>query len=633
MARRLPRWLCGVRQLTAALVIVTLGTACATPLQSEHGSPSNPAQATPESTETRDPAYFPFASSSPWNTAIGSGAQFADSSDATTLAFQMRDTEVNRERWTAGVSIADQNDPVALVQNPRTNAILDVARIQPKAVLPGGDDRWFSAIQPDRRSAWDFYGFTPAEGGFNSTWWAPIDLYGSGMGRGTRASHMALLGGLIRQADIDQGAIKHALVTAVDFTQLKHGYVWPADSEDSAGSARYSGEIPMGSLFAIPPDVDITKLGLGPEGTILARTLQDYGTYIGHAGGTVNLSMEPTSSPAFEAAIEEPWRILRNLLRMVTNNSAEAIAGGGTPRVPALPELSSDDRPNGPLAPMSEHKPGPVEGLVAGLSTTDAITMFWQTSPDTTSYDTRYRTSSSGAPRRGPTVSTPTSRVTGLGPPGSAFDVSVRARNSIGAGKWSDWLRVELAPPPTTLASDSFDRSDTDPGSLGGLDNAHGGILDGLEWSVTAQMAITEQDVGGPVSTSRRATVDLGTSNGYVEVEVAAVDGGVVGRYSDDRNYYQFRYLAKSDRLLLEKRVDGRTTTLWRSKTGAFVPGQGSTIGISCDGPTIAAYLDGKEVHKMTDLSLQSGTRWGIRSGTAGTPFRLANWIAQDVGA
>ena len=38
----------------------------------------------------------------------------------------------------------------------------------------------------------------------------------------------------------------------------------------------------MGSLLAIPPDIDITQIGVGSSGPAfeIARALQDYGAYI-----------------------------------------------------------------------------------------------------------------------------------------------------------------------------------------------------------------------------------------------------------------------------------------------------------------------------------------------------------------
>jgi len=292
---------------------------------------------------TRDPVFFPFASDSPWNTPIGSNAEFADNGDITTQHFIKIATNVNRLRWSVGIGIATIDDPYtevtfldfsSKIPQPANNPP-EPLRIPPDAMLTGGSDGWFAAIQPDRRTAWDFYALTRESNGYTTRYWKKIDLCGSGINGGTRASKMALLGGLIRQADIDRGAIDHALAMSIWYTQLKQGYVWPASSEDGA-SEEYSGSIPMGSLFAIPGTIDVNFLGLSRFGLMLARCLQNYGAYVAMSGAAVAIVLEMSVAEEVQNSLKADWRVLRGLMRRVTNNNVTSVGGGGDPRVPLL---------------------------------------------------------------------------------------------------------------------------------------------------------------------------------------------------------------------------------------------------------------------------------------------------------
>lgn len=295
----------------------------------------------------RNPIFFPFASNSPWNTPVGSSASFADAADPSTRDFLSLPGTVNRLRWSVGLGITTCDDPYALIMHVDPTGIIrpfvnppEPLRVPVDPIFTGGTDGWYTSIQPDGHTAWDFYALRKVLGGFATPYWRKIDLYGSGIDGGTRASRMALLGGLVRNADLEAGEINHALAISATYSQLKKGYVWPATAEDDR-SDEYFGSIPMGSLFAIPGDVDIETLGLGPLGLMLARCLQNYGAYITHSGAAVTISLEMTVSAAMQADIAANWAVLQRLMRRIKNNDVIAVGGGGSPRVPLLPELRS----------------------------------------------------------------------------------------------------------------------------------------------------------------------------------------------------------------------------------------------------------------------------------------------------
>jgi hypothetical protein len=183
-----------------------------------------------------------------------------------------------------------------------------------------------------------------------------IDAKGDGTGwwNGRRASMIPSFAGLIRIGEISNGKIPHAISIIMSPTMLTQQAAWPAYSFDR--NSGYSGTLPMGSLLAIPPSVDISSLGLTASGKVLAKALQDYGAYIVDRGGPGGF--------VFLAELNNPeirwdnWRndvtIVGHTLQLVLNNSAKTPGGGGTPRVPLAPPFYDDaSEPIRPAAPCS----------------------------------------------------------------------------------------------------------------------------------------------------------------------------------------------------------------------------------------------------------------------------------------
>jgi hypothetical protein len=279
---------------------------------------------------------------------------------------------------------------------------------------------------------------------------------------------------------------------------------------------------------------------------------------------------------------------------------------------------------------LADAPPAQVTGLTAGTATGTTQPLAWDAAALTTGYPVQYKRSIDSTWTTFGTVTGTAVTVTGL-TPGTSYDYRVAAQNNAGTGPYSSTVTASTAAAATVLASDSFNRANSS--TLGALDYAQGGSVTGLTWANTGQLQIIDNQVGGTVSTTRWATVDLGVTDGYCEAEMAAVDGGVVGRYTDTTSYYQFRYVSTTGILILEKRFGGATNVLWSSSAGVFTPGPGQKIGIDCHGTTIGAYVNGVLVQAVTDTSITTGTRWGMRSGANSTAFRLDNWLAKTAAA
>jgi hypothetical protein len=196
------------------------------------------------------------------------------------------------------------------------------------------------------------------------------DIYGSGVGSwigGHGGSGLTGVGGSLRVWEVQGDApITHALKVnlTVDFLSgTNGGYRWPAIVADSGyddpGSwAYYAGSVPalrMGSLLALPPNVDIQGIGLQtPMGLRIARALQDYGAYVVDANPNTwnphTLDIEYGVQQAMEARygydidsnpMASDLLKLFTRLHVVDNNGPTSIGGGGIPRVPLAPPISN----------------------------------------------------------------------------------------------------------------------------------------------------------------------------------------------------------------------------------------------------------------------------------------------------
>jgi len=317
-------------------------------------TPARPPDAVAAADAPRDAALWPFSADSPWNTSLGSGAEYT-TIDSPGFS-SSRGANLNVADWSYPVFIATPNDAqrkfywrdgkelIATIRAP------DDARQDPQAdgsllIINDARDAVVEMWQASRLSNGDWEGSVTVK----------HDLRGSGFYndyRGIRAGGMAALGGLIRRDELINRNIPHALAVAVRPKAMnrrapgRKPFVWPASWADGGDGGDYAatGNLHMGSLLAIPPDVDIDGLGLSPQGLAVARALQDYGAYIvDQGGGNIIYYAEPASADILRTSAEELGR-LTQYLKVVANNSKSNVGGGGKPRRAAPSALRSMPR-------------------------------------------------------------------------------------------------------------------------------------------------------------------------------------------------------------------------------------------------------------------------------------------------
>ncbi len=341
-----------VSRLPAACLIAAVAVTMA--MSARGGS----ARQAPESSAPppRDAAYWPFSANSPWNTSLGANANYAKIDSPGFSA--NGGANLNVKDWSYPVFIASETDPVRNFFWRDSNELIarmrapDDARADRQAdgsliIINDAHDADVEMWQARRRP--------------NGDWDAAVmvkhDLRGTGFYsdyQGTRAGGMSSLGGLIRREELIRGKIPHALAVAVEGGAMNRNapggkpFVWPASWADGGDGADYgtTGNLYMGSLLAIPPEVDLKRLKLSPQGLAVAQALQDYGAYVvDQGGGNIIYYVEPSAGDVLTTSATELGR-LTPLLRVVTNNSPLSVGGGGEPRRVAEPAAPL---PNSPL--------------------------------------------------------------------------------------------------------------------------------------------------------------------------------------------------------------------------------------------------------------------------------------------
>jgi hypothetical protein len=289
----------------------------------------------------REAWKWPFASSSPWNVPVGSGARYEPASAPRTANLNdPRATPwVNAAQYGAPIYKATLADPLATVND---GGRISTYRIPLSAQPSGGTDSALFVI--DETGRWVDETWQMSGGGltWTTSYHVRNDLHGSGWGSGgVRAAAGSGIGGIIRQWEVDAGVIRHGLALSVAGFQLKTGPVWPATAEDGSAASTYRGQNPIGTFTALAPAVDVTTLGLSAEGVMLARALQDYGAYVvDQNGSSFVLKAEPSLEGSTALTnMRRDLATIRPHLRVVTNNTPTTVGGGGTPRAAPAPAL------------------------------------------------------------------------------------------------------------------------------------------------------------------------------------------------------------------------------------------------------------------------------------------------------
>ncbi len=340
--------------------------------------PSPPARsaAAPEAFPTeRDPLLWPFRQDSIWNMPIGDGAVYVPAQIPPQKQVQPEEDilllDLNAPRIPIYHNVVTWRGPSRYPGKVDTNRVLVAyAPIPPDFVVLDHNMNYACAIlRDDGVTVRQNQPFTRAPGWpfATSAYVYPEDnlIIGDGIKGAHGGSGMSSLGGTIRLGELlpDTPPIRHALKVCIWAEYLYYdeetkGYRWPAWKANGYAARTYKGKVRalrMGSLLALPSDVDIDSLGLKLAASRkIARALQDYGAYVVDDPVASAYAIAVERSPKgrvteeFERAYGQrfwqedgDWaddlRKIFSRVCVVDNNAPDRISGGGRPRQPLAP--------------------------------------------------------------------------------------------------------------------------------------------------------------------------------------------------------------------------------------------------------------------------------------------------------
>lgn len=338
--------------------------------------PSVPSPATPRPARapgaTRDKYRQPFASTSPWNMPIGSGAIYVPAEIGpsewvvaeTNYVFHLSGDDPLRplmRPWNWGEGRCDDGAEYERIELPVPDGLI-VPDAEPNYtpnnaaafLLPDGET--FVQVNALAR-CWEGGPVFGIRGPDQS-------IYGDGIRGGQGGSGLSSIGGTLRAGELTGTApIAHALKILLwcewYCSYTERGYRWPATRSDGYASwETYGGSVEalrMGALLAIPPSVTAASLELETEaGGKLFAAFQDYGAYLADDAywNAHGIAIEQGALQEFDAASDEGFssdggpffrdvQKLFEALHVVDNNSRDTIGGGGTPRQPLAPPIGN----------------------------------------------------------------------------------------------------------------------------------------------------------------------------------------------------------------------------------------------------------------------------------------------------
>lgn len=240
----------------------------------------------------------PFNTISAQNRQMGNGATFGASNHALSVALQLNGgPNINAGQGFAGGftvvvlnASGDSSKNVTYNNDGVGGAGLPVTLKLPTITTNASGDRVVVVFDTASNNVYEFYHFSwnsgsPTAGNVHIFDPAGIGHPTSGDNSrvGVSASGCSILVGLIRGTELTSGAINHimhaTLANQSANQQLDDSHVWPAFYVDGYcdGTTKCIGAISNGQLFAIPPTVSKSGLGLSDMGGRLFDQLQNYG--------------------------------------------------------------------------------------------------------------------------------------------------------------------------------------------------------------------------------------------------------------------------------------------------------------------------------------------------------------------
>jgi dienelactone hydrolase len=257
-------------------------------------------------------------------------------------------TWVNTTEWTSPIYVVAADQPRVKVQidtahtryGPRDIGYLQAdfesvplppaaeASGPPESLISGWIDHELIVYQPSTDTAWELYhlvkdsnGQWSATGGGRITGVSrsngDYDPWPSGTPHGMTGSGIPMLAGIQRIEELRRGAIDHVVGVSIPHVQQD---VFRSPATRTDGEWTTADAVPEGTIFRLPPDLNVDALPLTPYAKMVAKAIQAHGLVI------VDRDCRPSDRkkcPAVTFKAEDP--------RPRNSNPYPAIFGGVSP--------------------------------------------------------------------------------------------------------------------------------------------------------------------------------------------------------------------------------------------------------------------------------------------------------------
>jgi hypothetical protein len=173
-----------------------------------------------------------------------------------------------------------------------------------------GTDGELTIYSPSSDQLWELWQAQKnASGQWTACWGGRIDHVSTSPGYfdngfGASASGLAISGGMVSFADLKRGYINHALSLAIPDPAPWNDISWPAQRSD--GSPQSTSDIPEGTRFRLPANINLANLHLTPLALMIAKAAQRYGFIVSDQSGAVAITGE-SGSNVKAATGSNPW--------------------------------------------------------------------------------------------------------------------------------------------------------------------------------------------------------------------------------------------------------------------------------------------------------------------------------------
>ena len=276
-------------------------------LESEPSGGNGAIKHSDESAAAAGPTLF--SASSFWNRRLGDNAQLSPKS-ATYVQELVNQVDrtgiwINTTGYSTPVYRVGPNQPTVTVtfegSDPQLQKALNAVPIPTDAQPAAGNDRHMVIWQPSTDRMWEFLGAERSAGKWKALAAGAMENVSKNVGRfdtgswpgaktwwGATATSLPLLGGLMTISELEAGVVEHALAMAIPDPSPSH--VWPAQRSDGLDAS--PNAIPEGTIFRLPPDLDLETLDLPPVVHAIAVAAQHYGIVVRDTSSNVTLYAE-----------------------------------------------------------------------------------------------------------------------------------------------------------------------------------------------------------------------------------------------------------------------------------------------------------------------------------------------------